>query len=537
MTPRQAAPESADRRLPRTGSWTTRRWLAAGMTGALVVLIGLSLLAVWYFSYATTISNQLNSRSNPALIAAVQLENSLINQETGVRGYAITGQADFLEPYSSGRRQQDTAVAQLRTLTAGDQAATADLDLVIELAERWRHDVAQPIVTAPAGRPVPLPAALTDTGKQEFDALRAAVTLQQEHLRQQQAAASGDLRQARVLRTWLFTAIGLAIIALAALVYLGLRRGINAPLESLSRQLRLVSAGDFTHPIATGGPADLRSVAAEVEAMRRRLVDELAVSHAAEQAKDAYAADLARSNSELEQFAYVASHDLQEPLRKVASFCQLLQRRYADQLDDRANQYIEFAVDGATRMQTLINDLLAFSRVGRLHDAYTPVDLEQIWQHTTAALSIAVNDAGADLRHDPLPVVDGDPTQLGMLLQNLLSNAVKFRAPDRVPVVSLTVEPDTDPGMWRFVFADNGIGIGSEYADRIFVIFQRLHNRDAYPGNGIGLALCKKIVEYHGGTITLDTTAETGTRFAFTLPRHQGAELPEPAVVPDAEAS
>lgn len=266
--------------------------------------------------------------------------------------------------------------------------------------------------------------------------------------------------------------------------------------------------------------------------MRRRLAGELDFSDRARTELDEQATELRRSNEELEQFAYVASHDLQEPLRKVASFCQLLERRYADQLDDRAKQYIAFAVDGANRMQTLINDLLTFSRVGRLHAQDTDVSLGTLLRRITNSLGLVIEETRAVITHDPLPAVHGDPTQLEVLLQNLISNAIKFRAPGVVPKVHISAHgladsADSAEGVkrrWEFAVSDNGIGIGPEYAERIFLIFQRLHTRDTYPGNGIGLALCRKIVEYHGGSITLDTAHTPGTRFVFTLPgAHDGA--------------
>jgi light-regulated signal transduction histidine kinase (bacteriophytochrome) len=167
-------------------------------------------------------------------------------------------------------------------------------------------------------------------------------------------------------------------------------------------------------------------------------------------------------------------------------------------------------------MQTLINDLLAFSRVGRVNASYAAVDLEEVLAGTLDAIALAVEESGAVITHDPLPTLTVDPTQLGMLLQNLITNAVKFRAPDRPPRIHLSAERGED--MWHFAVTDNGIGISPEYADRVFVIFQRLHTRDAYPGNGIGLAMCKKIVEYHGGTIAVDPEHTPGTRITFTLP-------------------
>jgi len=501
------------------GAWTTRRWLTAGVSTALTVLLLLGVLVVWFFAHSTAISNQLTDRSDPALVASVQLEESLVDQETGSRGYAIAGQTDFLQPYDEGLALERTSVAQLRSLTTGDRNATADLDLVLARAGTWQHDIGSPIATSPAGRPVPAAVAQVDKGKAEFDSLRAALSAEQQHLQARRVSAQADLRDARSLRDSLFTAIALVILAVAVLVFIGLRRGVNAPLERLSGQLRRVSLGDFDQPITASGPADLRQLAADVETMRHRLVAELATRRAAQESVDAHAAELARSNAELEQFAYVASHDLQEPLRKVASFCQLLQRRYSGQLDDRADQYIGFAVDGANRMQTLINDLLAFSRVGRVHDGYAPVDLERVWSATEDALSVGIAESGAVLEHDPLPTVHGDATQLGMLIQNLVTNAVKFRSPEREPHISLSCVPDETEDLWRFAFTDNGIGIEPQYAEQVFVIFQRLHTRSAYPGNGIGLAMCKKIVEFHGGTITIDPQYAGGTSILFTLPR------------------
>ena len=247
---------------------------------------------------------------------------------------------------------------------------------------------------------------------------------------------------------------------------------------------------------------------------------------------DAQAAELRRSNAELEQFAYVASHDLQEPLRKVASFCQLLEKRYGDQLDERGLQYIEFAVDGAKRMQVLINDLLTFSRVGRASELPSPAAAGRAAGH--GAQHAVGRDRGRGRGHrapGALPEVIGDPTLLAMLWQNLIGNAIKFRAPGRAPVVQITAAARPD-GSWQFGVTDNGIGIPPEFAEKVFVIFQRLHGRGAYPGTGIGLALCKRIVEQHGGEMFLDTTYAGGTRICFTLParaRRPGVTAPDAA--------
>jgi PAS domain S-box-containing protein len=227
--------------------------------------------------------------------------------------------------------------------------------------------------------------------------------------------------------------------------------------------------------------------------------------------------ELARSNRDLEQFAYVASHDLQEPLRAVAGPLQLLQRRYQGQLDARADEFIGHAVDGATRMQTLIDDLLSYSRVGRLEDPKQQVPAEQALEFALKNLAVVIDETGAQIEHEALPVVQAISSQLALLFQNLIGNAIKFRSKERTPVIRVRAEPLGRE--WRFLVADNGIGISEQYFERIFVIFQRLHTRREYPGTGLGLALCKRIVEHHGGKIWVESTPGEGTTFYFTVPR------------------
>jgi PAS domain S-box-containing protein len=233
---------------------------------------------------------------------------------------------------------------------------------------------------------------------------------------------------------------------------------------------------------------------------------------------DERARELARSNADLEQFAYVASHDLQEPLRIVASYNQLLARRYRGQLDRDADEFIAFSVDGITRMQRLISDLLAYSRVGSRPRELAPVDMERVLATALENLGHAMADAGARVTHDPLPTIEGDDGQLVQLLQNLIGNAVKFHGP-AAPAVHVSARAGEHE--WVFAVADNGVGIEPQYFDRIFVIFQRLHARESYPGTGIGLALCKRIVERHGGRIWVDSTSGRGSIFCFTLPARE----------------
>ncbi len=226
-------------------------------------------------------------------------------------------------------------------------------------------------------------------------------------------------------------------------------------------------------------------------------------------------AELARSNADLQQFAYVASHDLQEPLRMVASYTQLIAKRYKGKLDADADEFIGYAVEGATRMQRLINDLLTYSRVTTQGRVFEGVDCNQILEEVLSNLRVAVEESRAVVTHDMLPVVTADGGQLGQLFQNLIGNAIKFHGTEP-PRVHVSVEIRNHE--WQFSVLDNGIGVDPQYAERIFVIFQRLHNRDAYSGTGIGLALCKKIVERHGGRIWVKSPIGRGAVFYFTLP-------------------
>jgi signal transduction histidine kinase len=463
----------------------------------------------------STARAELIDQLAPAALSANDVEISMLDQETGLRGYVLSGEESFLAPYRDGRRNTEAALRTLQGQLRYDavRPLRPQVEAIVAAAHDWERNYADPTMAQTRSDPGgPRSIAQVQAGKARFDRFRSSVERLNEVLGPARADARGTLRDnASVVWFWtIFTSV--VILLSLAFVARTLRREVVVPLQKLASRVREVARGDYEREVSSEGAVEVVGLADDVEAMRARIVDELAALQAAE-------ADLRRSNSELEQFAYVASHDLQEPLRKVASFCQLLQQRYGGQLDARADQYIGFAVDGARRMQDLINDLLAFSRVGRVEQARVEVDTGALVERVQADLGRVIDESGAAVVVDgALPAVHGDATLLRVVFQNLIGNAIKFRRDDEPPRVELSARREGD--VWQFRCADNGIGIDAEYAERIFVIFQRLHPRTEYEGTGIGLAMCRKIVEYHGGRMWLETNdgAAAGSTFYFTLP-------------------
>jgi signal transduction histidine kinase len=308
-------------------------------------------------------------------------------------------------------------------------------------------------------------------------------------------------------------AMGIFLMTLVCLVAggaaaVGLSARFARPIFEMAHAARQIGGGMLETRISIKRNDELGVLA--------QSINELAANRQkAEKALAEKAAELKRSNQELEQFAYVASHDLQEPLRMITGYTQLLAKRYGDKLDQNANEYIDYAVEGAKRMQRLIHDLLDYSRVGTRGKEFATTDCGTVVAGTLRALQPAIEESAATVTHDPLPTVMGDESQLTQLFQNLIGNAIKYRG-GKPPVVQVSCRQGDDH--WLFSVRDNGIGIDPQYANRIFVIFQRLHARDEYPGTGIGLAVCKKIVERHGGKIWVESELGKGATFHFTIP-------------------
>ncbi len=519
--------------------WSLRRrlFLTFAVLGILVtagtVLAGLSLARV------NAAQHRQVDRLDPASKVADDLFISLLNQETGLRGYALTRQDTYLQPYTQGRTQTDVDLRRLHGLLTPEPAVSAQLDKLESAARKWQQDyTVKTLATIRATPDAAIPRIDFARGKTMFDTIRTDYNRLSGSIGDARQHARDQLRTATQLLYGLVISAAVLAVIISLVLFRSLRRWVTTPLSALRREVRTVAGGDLEHPVVVTGPPDIVEVGEDAELMRQRLIDEyFAAVEARRQAQAAaeqveiQAEELRRSNAELEQFAYIASHDLQEPLRKVASFCQMLGRRYSGQLDERADQYIAFAVDGAKRMQNLINDLLAFSRVGRTTSGFRPVDLDACVTTAQSDLETLLAETEAVVEVHELPEVPGDVSLLRQLFLNLIGNAVKFRG-SQAPLVRITAERDGD--FWAITVADNGIGIDPRYAEKVFAIFSRLHPREQYEGTGIGLALCRKIVEYHGGTIDVVTDPPPGVSLGgatlrLTLPLTPAA-IPAPPV-------
>jgi signal transduction histidine kinase len=470
---------------------TFRNKVVAGFGTALAILILVGVLS-YRSMLRTDEDREWVTHTHQVLEKLDAVLTNMLDIETGARGYILTGETPYLGPYNVSLDRVRQNVKDARELTVDNPVQQQALDILEPMISKGLETIRHPIeIRTQGGLAAGAESVRSGLGKQSMDQIRSQIgEMKQEEnrlliSRMQQAAKSS-----RNTRTVI--AIG-EVLAVGFLCLAGIIVG-----QEMGQRGR--------------AEEEVRAVNADLE---QRVADRTAELN--ERAKD-----LARSNSELQQFAYVASHDLQEPLRMVASFTQLLAKRYGEKLDDDAHDFINFAVDGATRMQTLISDLLNYSRVGTQGKPLVPTDSETLFKRVLESLQFSIEESGAVIVSDPLPMVMADPQQLGQLFQNLLTNAIKFHG-EEPPHVRISTERNGND--WKISVRDNGIGISQDHAERIFVIFQRLHTKTEYPGTGIGLAICKKIVERHGGRIWIEPSPGGGTTFCFTIPAIENHNL------------
>jgi signal transduction histidine kinase len=461
---------------------TFKTKLIAGLAAASAVL-----LLVATISYRSLVHNVADRRGVTHTYQVLEklddVQIYMTDAETEQRGYVLTGEDSFLASYERALGQLLQNLKTVRALTADNPYQQRSLDRLEPLIAAKLDELQDHIqVRNGQGLAAGVEAVRAGPGRQSTDQIRAGIAAMKQEENSLLVIRSLELEASS--RT-----AGMVIVIGEVLAFLFLfAAGFVVQQELRQRKL------------------------AEEEV--RRLNADLA----------GRAKDLERSNVELQQFAYVASHDLQEPLRTIASFTQLLAKRYHDKLDDTAREFINYAVDGSKRMQALIDDLLVLSRVGTQGKPFETVACDAVLDQVLKNLQAAIQDSGALITRGPLPTIFAEESQLTQLFQNLLANAIKFHAAD-APHIHVSAE--RQDAAWKIMVRDNGIGISPDQKDRIFVIFQRLHTKKQYPGTGIGLAICKKIAERHGGRIWVEPSPTGGSTFSFTIANGEMADAKE----------
>lgn len=462
---------------------TFKHKLIAGLATSLAILLLVAALS--YLGSARNVEDmQWVAHTHVVIEKLDDLQTGMIDAETGERGYIIAGDESYLRPFQKGRDSAKEGLKEVRELTIDNPKQQADLALLEPLIEEGLTKMEAVIaIRRRAGFSAGAAATQKGFGKELVDQNRVVIADMKREEDRLLVLRLAEL-QAGSRRTRLVIISGEALGLFFLLVAGNLVR----------REMKKLAQAE----------AEVRTLNADLERKVAERTEDLSMR----------AKDLERSNTELLQFAYVASHDLQEPLRTISSFTQLLAKRYQDKLDDKAREFINFAVEGCKRMQALINDLLAFSRVGTHGKEHVAIQCDAALDRVLRGLKTAIEESGAVITRDPLPAVTGDEIQLCQLFQNLVGNAIKFRNKD-VPKIHISAVRNGTG--WKISFRDNGIGIASEHSDRIFVIFQRLHTKMQYPGTGIGLAICKKIAERHSGRIWFEPSPGGGSTFYVTI--------------------
>jgi signal transduction histidine kinase len=461
--------------------------LVGGVAAALAVLLVVA--AASYISLAHNIDDrQWVTHTYVVLEKLDELHASIIDAETATRNYLANPDDPSISEFEKGRERADRIFKELRAMTVDNATQQRALAALAPLIEGRMTELQERMKARREGGPAAALAAIqASSGKGLMNQIRQGIVNMRSEENRLLVLRSGMLeassRKTRVVIV-IGESLGFFFLFLAGMV--------------INREMKQRALAE----------EEVRGLNAELERKVNERTTELANR----------AEELERSDLELQQFAYVASHDLQEPLRTISSFTQLLAKRYQDKLDEKAHEFIQFAVDGSKRMQTLIDDLLTFSRVGTQGKPLVPLKCDAAVDRVLKSLRATIEASGAVITRDALPVVLADESQLCQLFQNLVANAVKFRGPG-VPKIHISAE--RDGALWKISVRDNGIGIATEHNERIFVIFQRLHTKTQYPGTGIGLAICKKIAERHGGRIWVEPSPEGGSTFCFTI---EGAE-------------
>ncbi len=490
---------------------TLSRRLVRSFGAMLLVLLALLGFALWNF-HRLGQADGWKAHTYQVLLESQRLKEDLFLMDNGVRGFIVNGKPADLQTLENGKRGFRTHLSELQLLVENNpsqlsrlQEAALQKDAYLQIAagilsERLPTDTLQEALLKTSHTSVARRAAL-DAARNTLDSFENAE-------KNSLAGRIEDQNRWQLLTEttlWIGSAFAILLTAFLSSVC------VRAVRESSSAYARLRESND-----------QLACAISQLQVVKDGLEVEVGQRRDAEEKLRRVVGELKRSNIELEQFAYVASHDLQEPLRAVAGCVQVLKRRYEGKLDERADQFIEHAVDGAQRMQNLILDLLAYSRVGTKGKPFADVALDRVLDGALQNLSASVKESTAHIERAPLPTLRGDAGQLEQVFQNLVSNAIKFRT-EKAPHIKIgcvATQDEVRGDGWMFSVSDKGPGIEPQYFERIFVMFQRLHTRTEYPGTGIGLAIVKKIIERHGGHIRVESEVGRGTTFSFFLPQN-----------------
>jgi signal transduction histidine kinase len=509
-------------------------WVIAGWATAFTVLVLNAAVSVYNIE-ALIEDDRAVSHSRDVRRTMADLMSALKDAETGQRGYIISDRKDYLEPFHSAERLIPEYLNRLHELTADDEYYPVQFEILRGLIEkqlallRWIIDIHQE-----GGEDASRVEIRKGDGKKLMDRIRAQIDAMEGH-EQQILVKRSETRHVQYQSAVSSALLGGVITVLMVALSLGLVRielGRRQKAEAATRQALLLLAEE--QKIKSEDLARMVKIrTAEFESANVLLREEIAERTRAEARAQAATAELQRSNEELEKFAYVASHDLQEPLRKIQAFGDRLAKRFRDSLGPDGGEYVDRMQAAATRMRTLINDLLTFSRVTTKGQPFLEVDLNTLVGEVLDDLAERIEQTAAHVDVDQLPNVNADALQMRQLFQNLIGNALKFQRPDIPPAITIRAaswnqlpakaDPPAPPGAGhRITVVDNGIGFDQSFAERIFELFQRLHGRGEYEGTGIGLAICRKIVQRHGGTITARSQEGVGTTFIIDLPAATG---------------
>ncbi len=502
--------------------------------GFTLIFLILVLTIITSFSYSNKIikSTQLISHTHEVIKELANIETLLIDLETSQRGYIITGKETYLETYNNSLKIFDDKISALRKLTIDNPSQTKRIGLLRRLTKSKLKDLQSTItLRKEVGFESAKKTIVDDSGKDIMDAIRALLSnIENEETR---LLKTRNIEPNETKEKNNVALIALLVISTAAstLIGIAISRSITVPVNALIQGVKVIGKGDLKHNIRLDTNEEIGQLSHAFEEMINKLISNSASKDLLENEIEArkkteleltstksrielYARNLEQKNKESEEFVYIASHDLQEPLRTIKGFTELLKIENEEILNDESNSYLEFIAQSSNRMSELIKGLLDYGRIGQ-EKKQIKINCDEFIDSIQMDLGSIIDETGSTFIVEKLPIIRGYKTEIRLLFQNLITNAIKYHKTGIKPIIQISAKKKNDT--WQFSFKDNGLGIADEHQERIFKLFQRLHNKSEYTGTGIGLAHCRKIVELHEGEIWVESKLGLGSTFHFTL--------------------